>query len=163
MASILIDLHRCTRPLLPHLLPCRRVVLKQWADASDAVFRRGRTAGAGRIELGRSPSRLQALAAASAARALSARKAGGGTEDRPATANAAVSLTAAAAAAKGSPSRVPKPSPTVATAAGNVGGKSGPPSPRLGGGSGKKQAAGVQRSGSRIGAGAQQIKAVRQR
>lgn len=138
-------------------------MLKQWADASDAVFRRGRTSGAGRIDLGRSPSRLQALAAASAARALSAHKAGSGAEDRPATANAAVPLTVEAAAAKGSPSRVPKPSPLVAVGASSASGKLRPPSPRLGGGSGKKAAGGVQRSGSRIGAGAQQIKAVRQR
>ena len=141
--------------------PLRRVVLKQWADASDSVFRRGRTAGAGRIDLGRSPSRLQALAAASAARALSARKAGGGAEDRAATGNAAVSLTAVAAAVKGSPSRVPKPSPMGAAGTASSGGKSGASFPRLGGGGSTK--VGSQRSSSRIGAGAQQIKAVRQR
>ncbi|PRW59267.1 phosphatase 2C 3 [Chlorella sorokiniana] len=151
---MLVDFHKAHR----------RVVLKQWADASDAVFRRGRSTGASRIDLGKSPSRLQALAAASAARALSARKAGGGAEDRPATANAVVSLAAEAAAAKGSPSRVPKPSPTVSVGAAGAGGKSGLPSPRLGGSSsGKKSAGGGKRSGSRIGAGAQQIKAVRQR
>lgn len=63
---------RATRGPSPHPIACRRVLLGRWWEAQDALFRRGRIAGAaaaGRANLfgGASPRKPSAEAAARAA------------------------------------------------------------------------------------------------